>query len=75
MSLADQISPHRRKRGRPRHHRPAAEVDTITEFCARMKCSRATVYRMMKDGELRFIQVRGERRIPRSEYARLEALS
>jgi excisionase family DNA binding protein len=67
--------PKKKKMGRPRHPRPAAQADTITEFCAKMKCSRPTVYRMMRDGELKYIQIRGERRIPHSEYVRLGAVS
>jgi excisionase family DNA binding protein len=72
MSLPEIPNPPKKKKmGRPPHPRPEAQADTITEFCAKMKCSRPTVYRMMKDGELKYIQIRGERRIPHSEYGRL----
>jgi excisionase family DNA binding protein len=71
MSHPEISAPSKKKRGRPPHRRPDPEADTVTEFCSRMKCSRATAYRMMRDGELKFIQVRSERRIPRSEYQRL----
>jgi excisionase family DNA binding protein len=72
MSLPEiSIPPKKKKMGRPPHPRPGAEADTITEFCAKMKCSRATVYRMMGDGTLKYIQLRCERRIPHSEYERL----
>jgi excisionase family DNA binding protein len=76
MSLPEiELPRKKKKRGRPPHPRPKAEADTITEFCAKMKCSRLTVYRMMKDGELKYIQIRGERRIPHSEYRRLLGVS
>jgi excisionase family DNA binding protein len=63
--------PKKKKMGRPPHPRPNAEADTLTEFCAKMKCSRATAYRMMDEGKLKYIQLRNERRIPHSEYGRL----
>jgi excisionase family DNA binding protein len=76
MSLPEISDPPKRKKmGRPPHPRPEAQADTITAFCAKMKCSRPTVYRMMKDGELKYIQIRGERRIPHSEYVRLGVVS
>ena len=55
------------------HTPPTAEAlaHTIDEFAVRANVSRVTVYRMMTDGELRFIQIRGRRRIPVSEYTRL----
>jgi excisionase family DNA binding protein len=57
-----------------RQRRPlAAEAlaHTINEFAARARVSRVTLYRMMNDGQLRFIRLRGRRLIPCSEYTRL----
>jgi hypothetical protein len=72
MSLPEISRPLKKKKmGRPPHPRPKAEADTLTEFCAKMKCSRATAYRMMGDGTLKYIQLHSERRIPHSEYERL----
>jgi excisionase family DNA binding protein len=57
-----------------RHPKPAtadALAHSINEFAARARVSRVTLYRMMNDGQLRFIRLRGRRLIPCSEYARL----
>jgi hypothetical protein len=43
----------------------------IGEFVERARTSRPTAYRMMRDGTLRYIVVRGRRLIPTSEYVRL----
>jgi excisionase family DNA binding protein len=46
--------------------------DSIQDFIDRTGISRPTVYRMMADGRLKFIQVTDDmRRIPTSEYVRL----
>ena len=45
---------------------------TIDEFAKATNISRPTIYRMMKDGQLRFVQLSERfRRIPASEFARL----
>jgi excisionase family DNA binding protein len=76
MSFPEISDPSKKKKmGRPRHPRPEAEADTLTEFCHKMKCSRATAYRMMDEGKLKYIQLRNERRIPHSEYVRLGVVS
>jgi excisionase family DNA binding protein len=45
--------------------------DTVSEFTHRAKTSKATAYRMMADGSLRYVRIRGQRRIPHTEYVRL----
>jgi excisionase family DNA binding protein len=79
MSLPDLCL--KRPRGRPRidksvpsKHHPGAQIalaDTVNEFCAKMKCSRVTAYSMMRDGDLKYVQIGKQRRIPHSEYRRL----
>jgi excisionase family DNA binding protein len=78
-----EITAPKRKRGRPkgsknknRPQRPDPLGDTVNDFCAKMRCSRTTAYRMMRDGELKYIELgnRG-RRIPYSEYQRLGVVS
>jgi excisionase family DNA binding protein len=44
---------------------------SVREFVLFSGVSRATTYRMMEDGQLAFVQIRGTRRIPVSELARL----
>jgi excisionase family DNA binding protein len=48
---------------------------TVAEWCAATKLSRQTVYRMMADGRLRFVQIGTIRRIPASEAVRLGFVS
>jgi excisionase family DNA binding protein len=62
-----------RRKARAQRTAPTAEAlaHTINEFAARANVSRVTLYRMMKDGELRFLRLRGRRLIPVSEYSRL----
>jgi excisionase family DNA binding protein len=45
--------------------------DTTDEFCRKAGISRATLWRMMRDGRLRFARFGRARRIPISEYERL----
>jgi excisionase family DNA binding protein len=60
------------KRG-PRKRRELAPVCVSpTEFAETTGISRPTIYRMMRDGTLKFAQpTSGMRKIPVSEYARL----
>jgi excisionase family DNA binding protein len=44
---------------------------TINEAIAALKCSRPTLYKMMNLGEMKFIYIRGRRRIPFPEIERL----
>jgi excisionase family DNA binding protein len=59
------------KNRQPRPATAEALAHSINEFAARARVSRVTLYRMMRDGQLRFIRLRGRRLIPCSEYARL----
>jgi excisionase family DNA binding protein len=68
--LRRKLLPARRK-ARQRAVPAEALAHTINEFAARANVSRVTVYRMMNASALRFIRVRGMRRIPVSEYSRL----
>jgi hypothetical protein len=45
--------------------------DTVAEYTRRVKTSKATAYRQMADGSLRYVMIRGQRRIPHSEYVRM----
>jgi excisionase family DNA binding protein len=65
-------------RARQRRRRSVSPVPvprvayTITEFAEAANISRPTIYKMMKDGQLRFVQLSERfRRIPASEFARL----
>jgi excisionase family DNA binding protein len=66
-------SPTRQRRRRGVSPVPVARVAyTIAEFAEATNISRPTIYRMMKDGQLRFVQLSERfRRIPASEFARL----
>jgi excisionase family DNA binding protein len=44
---------------------------TVSEWSRITATSKALIYRQMRDGELRFAQLRGTRRIPASELVRL----
>jgi excisionase family DNA binding protein len=44
---------------------------TIAEWASITATSKALVYRQMQAGELRFVQLRGTRRVPASELTRL----
>lgn len=63
----------KRKRGQhSQGHAPTRLGDSIQDFIDRTGISRATAYRMMADGRVKFIQVTDDmRRIPTSEYVRL----
>jgi excisionase family DNA binding protein len=66
----------RKRRKRPRKP-PSREalLHSIGQFCARANISKPTAYRMMKDGQLRYAQLRGKRMIPTEEYVRLGIIS
>jgi excisionase family DNA binding protein len=62
------------KRKKQRKLKPAAPealAHSINEFADRARVSRPTLYRMMADGELHYVRLRGRRLIPVSEYSRL----
>lgn len=60
------------KRHQPRHEQPVAPLgDTISEYIRRVKTSKATAYRRMADGSLRYAMVGKQRRIPHTEYVRM----
>jgi excisionase family DNA binding protein len=44
---------------------------SVSEFKSATGLSRPTIYRMMQQGNLRFAQIGGLRRIPVSEFKRL----
>jgi excisionase family DNA binding protein len=44
---------------------------TVSEWASITATSKALVYRQMQAGELRFVQLRGTRRVPASELTRL----
>jgi excisionase family DNA binding protein len=60
-----------------RHRRGRARLiavlgDTVDQFVAKTNTSRATAFRMMADGRLRYVKLGPRlRRIPTSEYERL----
>lgn len=47
----------------------AEELLTVTETAARLKVSRATVFRLLRDGELQRLKVRGVTRISTYDIA------
>ena len=49
---------------RPRADAPPVVVYTVAEAAQLMRVSRATAYRMVRDGALRFVKARGLVRIP-----------
>ena len=68
MSL--EHSPARQQRRAKRQ--PVARVAlTVSEWCQATDISRPTAYRMMQDGTLKYVQIRGMRRIPVEEQRRL----
>jgi hypothetical protein len=71
MSL--EHAPQRQKKRGPRKQRALAPVCVSpTEFSATTGISRPVVYRMMKDGRLRYVQATPKlRKIPTTEYSRL----
>ena len=52
---------------------------TVSEVAARLKVSKATVYRMMRRGEIQFVRVGHRRRVPdwslRAYLARIGAVA
>jgi hypothetical protein len=70
--MAPRTSP-TRKRGRPKKLRRGRRLtSTVNEWCDHTGMSRATAFRQMAAGKLRFIQdePNAPRRIPLSEYSR-----
>ena len=70
------MTPHKaqkKRRGRPRRRRTAKFADSVSEYCARTGKSRATAFREMAAGLLKYAQSAPgfPRRIPFSEYRRL----
>jgi len=66
----------RRRRQRKRTRVVTVLGDTVNEFCTKVGVSRATAFRMMKRGDLRYVQLGPRsRRIITSEYQRLGFLS
>jgi hypothetical protein len=65
------------KRGRPKKTPPQNRrlAHSVAEYCRAANRSRATAFREMSDGRLKFIQPGGPgspRQIPTSEYVRLK---
>lgn len=52
---------------------PITGLLTPMQVAAEFNCHLSTVYRMMNNGELNPVEVRGRKRIPESEIARLLA--
>jgi excisionase family DNA binding protein len=44
---------------------------SVNEWCELVNISRASAYRMMADGRLRYVEIAGVRRIPAKENVRL----
>jgi hypothetical protein len=70
------MSNEKRKRGRPRKAPPRVRrlAHSVPEYCAARNISRATAFREMAAGKLKYIQTGGPgspRQIPTSEYVRL----
>jgi hypothetical protein len=66
----------KRKRGRPRKSPPQVRrlTHSVAEYCAARNISRATAFREMAAGKLKFVQTGGPgspRQIPTGEYVRL----
>jgi hypothetical protein len=73
MSLQDAVKP---KRGRPVKAPPKVRrlLHSVSEYCAASGLSRATAFRRMRTGALKYLQPSGKnapRQIPTSEYVRL----
>jgi excisionase family DNA binding protein len=60
--------------GKRRRARSGELFDTPDDFAKKAGISRATVWRLMRDGRLRFARFGRTRRIPRSEYQRLTSV-
>jgi excisionase family DNA binding protein len=62
----------KRRRGTSRAQFGERLYDTPDQFCHKTNTSRSTVWRMMRDGRLRYVKFGPRlRRIPTSEYERL----
>ena len=48
---------------------------TVDEACEALRLSRASLYLMMAENEIRYVELRNRRRIPGSEIARLLAIA
>jgi len=60
------------KQPQPRHEQPVTPLgDTVSEYTRKVKTSKATAYRRMADGSLRYAMVGKQRRIPHTEYVRM----
>jgi hypothetical protein len=68
------LSNEKRKRGRPRKTPPRVRrlAHSVNEYCHAANCSRATAFRRMAAGTLKYIQEEpgSPRQIPTSEYVR-----
>ena len=75
MSLPISAPLHKKKRKRKRRTPKPPSKNAlghyVREFVERARMSRPTAYRMMRDGQLRYIVMRGRRIIPTTEYVRL----
>jgi hypothetical protein len=61
-----------KKKRRTRRVKPPRLTDSVRDFHDRTAISIPTIYRMMADGRLRYVQVTPDmRRIPVGEYVRL----
>jgi hypothetical protein len=73
MSSVESPDPEgKRKRGRPRKKRARRLADTVSQYCGHTGESRATAFRKMASGRLKYVQDApgSPRRIPHSEYTR-----
>jgi excisionase family DNA binding protein len=69
MSL--EHSPARQRRGASPQSRVGRVCLTVSEWSESTGLSKATTYRMMQDGRLRYVQFGRTRRIPTEEQSRL----
>jgi excisionase family DNA binding protein len=68
LSIEHNPARHRRRRSARRIERVCL---TVSEWSESTGLSRPTIYRMMKNGELRYVQFGRTRRIPIEEQSRL----
>jgi excisionase family DNA binding protein len=50
---------------------PERRAFTVAEACAALRISRATIYELMKAGQLKYFQIKSRRRISVDEIDRL----
>jgi excisionase family DNA binding protein len=55
----------------PLDHSPRRVCVSVREWCQSTGISKATTYRMMADGRLRYVTIGRSRKIPITEYTRL----